>query len=38
MASGSGSGAATWEVWVGLLVGLGIVATLGLAIFETFWG
>lgn len=38
MAGGSDSSLATWEIWVGLLVGLGIVATLGLAVFETYWG
>ena len=29
---------APWEIWVGLLVGLGSLATIGLAVFETYWG
>jgi hypothetical protein len=28
----------TWEIWAGLLVALGSLATIGLAVVETFWG
>jgi hypothetical protein len=27
-----------WQVWVGVLVGLGCLATAGYAVIETFWG
>ena len=30
--------AKTWEIVVGLIVGLGSIATAGLAIVETYWG
>jgi hypothetical protein len=27
-----------WEAWIGLFITLGIAATIGLAVFETYWG
>jgi len=30
--------AGAWEVRVGLFIALGIAATIGLAVFETYWG
>lgn len=36
--SASGTKTAPWEKWVGLLVGLGSLATIALAVFETYWG
>jgi hypothetical protein len=27
-----------WEVWIGLFIALGVAATIGLAVFETYWG
>lgn len=27
-----------WEKWVGILVGIGMLATAGYAFVETFWG
>lgn len=27
-----------WQIWVGILVGLGMVATAAVAIIETYWG
>jgi hypothetical protein len=27
-----------WQLWVGLFVAVGSVATIGLAVVETFWG
>jgi hypothetical protein len=29
---------AGWEVWVGVFIALGMAATIGLAVFETYWG
>lgn len=36
--SESGSGAANWQLWAGALVAIGMLATAGYAIVETFWG
>jgi hypothetical protein len=36
--SAAGRKSALWEKWVGLLVALGSLATIGLAVFETYWG
>jgi hypothetical protein len=38
MATKSERKAALWELWVGVLVGLGMAATIGYAFVETFWG
>ena len=27
-----------WQVWVGILVGLGMFATAAVAVIETYWG
>ena len=27
-----------WQIWVGILVGLGMLATAAVAIIETYWG
>ena len=27
-----------WQIWVGILVGVGMVATAAVAIIETYWG
>jgi hypothetical protein len=37
MASKNDRGAA-WQIWVGIFVGLGLVATAAMAIVETYWG
>jgi hypothetical protein len=37
MSSKNGRGSA-WQVWVGILVGLGMIATAAVAIVETYWG
>jgi hypothetical protein len=29
---------AKWEIWVGILVAVGMIATAGYAFVETFWG
>ncbi len=29
---------AAWQIWVGILVGIGMVATAAVAIVETYWG
>ena len=29
---------ARWQIWVGLFVGLGMAATIGWAVIETYWG
>ena len=27
-----------WQIWAGIFVAIGAIATVGLAVFETFWG
>lgn len=30
--------AASWEIWVGLFVAVGMIVTIGWAVIETYWG
>jgi hypothetical protein len=38
MAARSDQKGGRWQIWVGLFVAVGALATIALAVIETFWG